>query len=824
MVGWEEAYTTRTLLRAEQGLTELLTRGLHRGRGILPLAFVKAGLATVSDLGPDQADAVRRLTQQGHAVEVLIGRAGTGKTSTVAALVSVYRAAGWHVVGVAPSARAARELDERACITAHTIPRFRYHCARTPLDARTVVIFDEVGMADTFDLTGVLAVAAAAGAKVVLVGDARQLPEIGPGGGLAAAIDILDHQVCELTVNHRQREPWEVEALDHLRDGDPGKAWSAFVEHGRVTRSDDIEQVHRRAVEDWWLSHRTGLRSVILAGTRAETAALNHRARNRAAAEGALSGPSLVVAGREFQMGDRVLCTRNDDDQRTPDGRQATVDNGTLAVVTRVATPDRALCVEVLGTRRPLRLSPEYLESGAVEHGYAMTVHKAQGATFDQVFVVGPAGLYREAAYVALSRARLGTWLYASTGQLADLESSDHSTGITPDDEADASCALVDRLDRSKAKRLVLRDWPVGLHAAALADLPLNELDQRLRRARSAEHDAQRHGLTEPAVIRDRYERARQTRSHLAPGRQVRALDRDNVATVESLDDGNGTAMVSFTGRHRQAATRVLRWSELQVMDHSDPVTIGPAAQTWLARAVRDLGHAERAWSDALARHDVSPDERASLEWAIDVRSRRLTNQLTASPPPWLTTWLGQRPVDPVGSMSYDDAVARLAAWRDRHHLPPSQAGLGLQPDEPDARASWSAEMSAVTATRTWLTNREHGVTRHERPPRTLAEIEARRRLLDQLLASAPPAQHGADPRDVSHPRLAVQGDRRRERQDWILTNWPFVVERHELDRIDQSLAPNDEDEVVSSVNALLDRLARTVDGPVERRTAPLES
>ena len=105
-------------------------------------------------------------------------------------------------------------------------------------------------MADTFDLTGVSAVAAEAGAKVVLAGDARQLPEIGPGGGPAAAIDILDHQI-EPTVNHRQREPWEVEALDDLRDGDPGTAWSAFVEHGRVTRSDDIEQVHRRAVEDW---------------------------------------------------------------------------------------------------------------------------------------------------------------------------------------------------------------------------------------------------------------------------------------------------------------------------------------------------------------------------------------------------------------------------------------------------------------------------------------------------------------------------------------------------------------------------------------------
>ena len=489
------------------------------------------------------------------------------------------------------------------------------------------------------------------------------------------------------------------------------------------------------------------MRSVLLAGTRAETAALNHRARNRAAAEGALSGPSLVVAGREFQMGDRVRCTRNDDDQRTPDGRQATVDNGTLAVVTRVAIPDRALCVEVLGTRRPLRLSPEYLESGAVEHGYAMTVHKAQGATFDQVFVVGPTGLYREAADVALSRARLGTWLYASTGQLADLESSDHSTGITPADEADASCALVDRLDRSKAKRLVLRERPVGLQAAALVDLPLNELDQRLRRARSAEHDAQRHGLTEPAVIRDRYNvpgapiasGAGTAGTSVGPGQRRHSR--------VPLDDGNGTAVVSFTGSHRQAATRVSRWSELQVMDHSAPVTIGPAAQTWLACAARDLGDAERPpWSDALARHTSHPTS-APRARAIDVRSRRLTNQLTASPPPWLTTWLGQRPADPAGSMSYDDTVARHRRLA-RPPPPPTVPG-GPRPPARRTRRSSQLESRGVRRHRHPHLADQPGtrLTSHKRPPWTLAEIEARRRLLDQLLASAPPAQHGADPR-----------------------------------------------------------------------------
>ena len=191
---------------------------------------------------------------------------------------------------------------------------------------------------------------------MILVGDPRQLPEIGPGGGLAAAIDLLGDDVCELIVNRRQHEPWEIDALDQLRDGDPLAAWKAFVDHGRVTQTLDAPTARRRAVDDWWASHRAGDRSVLLAGTRAEVAALNDRARRRLAAEGRLTGERLVVAGREFRVGDRILCTRNDDHQMTLDGLPAAVDNGTLATVTDVDIRQHTVDVEVLGTRRGLRL------------------------------------------------------------------------------------------------------------------------------------------------------------------------------------------------------------------------------------------------------------------------------------------------------------------------------------------------------------------------------------------------------------------------------------------------------------------------------------
>ena len=86
---------------------------------------------------------------------MLVGRAGTGKTYTLAAVADAYRAAGWTVVGVAPSARAARELEHGAGIAAFTVPRFHHHIDRHPLTAATVVVVDEAGMCGTVDLTAV---------------------------------------------------------------------------------------------------------------------------------------------------------------------------------------------------------------------------------------------------------------------------------------------------------------------------------------------------------------------------------------------------------------------------------------------------------------------------------------------------------------------------------------------------------------------------------------------------------------------------------------------------------------------------------------------
>ena len=280
-------------------------------------------------------------------------------------------------------------------------------------------------MATTADLVHVIEAVGRAGAKVVLVGDPCQLPEIGPGGGLAAAVGLLGSDVCELTLNRRQQQAWEIEALDQLRHGDPEAAWHAYRDHDRVVLADEPEVLHRRAVDDWWHSHTTGGYSFLSAGTRVEVSVLNRLARQRVAEEGGLTGPPLAVGEADFRVGDRVLCTRNGA-VRTHDGRVMTIDNGTVGTVIAIHHDLGSLTVRTIGRSRDVHLDAAYLREGHLQHGYATTIHKAQGATCDHVHLVGRQGCTGKRPTLRCPT-RHGALLYATTSQAAELDTGSHA-------------------------------------------------------------------------------------------------------------------------------------------------------------------------------------------------------------------------------------------------------------------------------------------------------------------------------------------------------------------------------------------------------------
>ena len=799
--GWEQRWTSRHLLDVETGLLAMLEPEPGQVAALDP-AFVDNGLGAVdmATLGTDQVDMVRRVTTQGLRVEVVVGRAGTGKTYAMAAVRALYNTAGYQLVGVAPSALAARGLGDGAGLPAFTIPRFLRRI--TPeLTTKHVVIVDEAGMVGTIDLHRILTAARTAGAKVILVGDHHQLPEIAAGGGFAAAVEHGAGYVAQLTTNRRQAEQWEIDALDQLRHGHVPAAFHAYHDHGRVILHDRLEDVHAAAIADWWQSYSNGSDALLLAGTRSEARALNRDGRAQAAAAGLLHGPVIQVGDRQFQAGDRVILTRNaglDPTARRP--RSCRVDNGMIGTIAALNPATGEVTVDLISGRR-LILDGSYVRAGHLDHGYAVTIHKAQGVTCDEVFVVGPRGLYRQAAYVALSRARRGARLYATSHEAAAMGERAHTTGIRlpsePDEDPGAD--LLEALEHSQAKLLASSIAP---HLARTADLAtsttLPELHARNRHVTDVVRRLERDGHRNPTTERQRLDTARTHRRFMHVGGRVRALDWDNVGTITAIAERTGTAYVHFVAPDGRQATRCLDWSQIKPIDHPDPTELSAEAADYFALAEQALVDDEAAWRQQLAEHDIDPDEPAVVPAAIAHRTRQLVHQLAGQQPAWLTWWLGERPRDPAGKQVWDDEVTALAIWRDSHHIDDDTAGYGPPPDDPHMVERWRAEMRRSHDVHRWLHDHRPGLDPVHVPELTAAEVRQRLDELDAILATAPPDQtriiaalhtgqlHPADLDDAIRHALATQDARR----DWILEHWPHVVEHAELSRLHRAHDP----------------------------------
>jgi hypothetical protein len=268
-----------------------------------------------------------------------------------------------------------------------------------------VIIVDEAGMTNDRDLSRLALGVQRAGAKLVLVGDHRQLDAIGPGGALHALLDRRPELVTTLDENVRQRDPAERIALAELRDGSVPDAVAWYAENDRIhtapTRTDTMV-----AMADAWAADLgNGDGNALLAWRRDDVADLNRLARDRYDRAGLLSGPDLVApGGRTYAAGDRVVALAPNPYARIVTSQQLTIthvdpDQQTLEVRTRDG--------------RDITLAGRAIDQQRLDHAYALTVHRAQGATYDTAHVMA-AGGGRELGYVAMSRARHHTTIHAT--------------------------------------------------------------------------------------------------------------------------------------------------------------------------------------------------------------------------------------------------------------------------------------------------------------------------------------------------------------------------------------------------------------------------
>jgi conjugative relaxase-like TrwC/TraI family protein len=790
-------WTSRELVTVEQRFLD----SIHHTTGTRQ-PVDRGTIADVIDarptLGTDQADAVRALLGTADGISVLVGPAGTGKTFTFEAIRAGLESSGMHVIGIAPSARAALELELGAGIASSTMHRLaaRWLQPDSGPNHHTVLVIDEAGMAGTRDLEALTTAVLTAGGRIILSGDPHQLPEVTAGGTLAAAI-THGSTVAELTVNRRQQQPWERAALAELRNGHVPVAVDAYRSHGRVVVAEDRAEMIGVAADQWIDAHADGVTPVLLAGTNQTVDALNRTVRHALLEGGLLDGDVIArFAGREFLVGDRVVLRRNSYDEHTIAGVEAAVLNGHAGTV--LAGSADHLDIRLDRSHETIRLSEDYLHAGYVDHGYALTPHRAQGGTWDLAIAVGLDGLYREAAYVQMSRGSHANILVVTGQEATDIDAElarhDHGIPLPGDDPDDLDTELDRRLGQSRAKLLALSHDPDAQRVDTLArTVDLATLEQRALSARWAEAAATATVGADPTVVSARLEHARHTATQVALGQQVKPTDRHNIGIVTALDDDAGTVTVTFTSATGRQAVRDFGWQDLEIVTPRDaaPRPLTTEIEQRLDELTAPMRDLVDRWHHELARHDVAPAEAHRYGRAAGLAVDLAAAQLTATRPGWLTDMLGARPEAPAPARTWDDTVREIAAHRARNGIDDLTPGIGPMPDDPTRRPAWSQLADQVIEIRSWLDDHVPG-ERAVTPSRTAHELEFRRPALDELFATAPADQRDLITRLRDGNQLPFDNldqllrdalDGQSDRRDWILANWPHVVEYAEISR-----------------------------------------
>ena len=394
--GRDVRYTTPEMLAIEERMVATARRRANAGVGVAAAQPLLAALAARPSLTNDQRSMIETVCSTPAGVVVIEGAAGVGKTMALDACREAFAASGVPVVGCALAGKAAQGLQEGSAIPAWTVTAMLNELQLDRLPLGGVLVVDEAGMVGDRQLAELVGLAERDDVKLVLIGDPCQLQPIEAGAPLRMLGEHIGTVL--MTENVRQDAEWERAVLSLMRDGEARAALEEYQHHGRIHTAPTAADRDAAVVADHRALIARGVDAVILARRRDEIASLNERARLAAIRDGRLTGAPLRVGDKDYQTGDPIICLAND--------RRGDITNGTRGVVTAVDIEHRTLSVR-RSDGRELTIDTTHYE--AIDRGFALTVHKAQGMTADVALVVGSDGATREWAYTAMSRATVAT-------------------------------------------------------------------------------------------------------------------------------------------------------------------------------------------------------------------------------------------------------------------------------------------------------------------------------------------------------------------------------------------------------------------------------
>ncbi|MBF4768630.1 relaxase domain-containing protein [Nocardioides agariphilus] len=666
-------YSSTAIIEAEARL-------LNRSEGttaptVRPSALARVVTHSKARLSAQQQTALESITASGRHLDLLVGPAGAGKTTTMRALRAAWLVEHGQksVIGLAPSATAAQALADDLGIACDNTAKWlhEYDRGRTDLRAGQLVIIDEATLAGTTTLDRISDIAGAARAKVLLVGDPYQLQSVEAGGAFALLVDRRT-DAPELTDIHRFLNEWERHASLALRRGEV-EVISTYIRQKRV-REGQTDEMLDRAYEAWRADCRAGKASILVTESSHAVRTLNERARaERLLLDGAVDGREIpLAAGNSASVGDVVITRRNERTVRTSGG--GWVKNGDRWRVVDIRR-DGSMLVDRLDPRRrgKTALPAEYVTE-YVDLGYAVTAHRAQGITVDTSHVVVTPSTTRENLYVSMSRGRESNIAYVALDQPDDSHSTPEPGDVT------ARTVLFGVLQHSGAT--------LSAHQTMEAEYAIHGgIDRLAAELETLAADAQRDRFVE--ILR---------RSGLTP--------EQHKAVVQSSAFGPLTASLRRAEAYHhdlnKLVPRVVGQHGLEDADDIAAVlrfrvdqSAASSPRGCRLRPRLIAGLIPEPLGEMSAEDRRSIDERAQL---IETRAYALAAAAVDAGAPWARR-LGKAPADPMANESWLRAAAIVAAYRDRYKSEsdlPTGRGSSSEAQRVDQRRAQRAAREAL--------------------------------------------------------------------------------------------------------------------------------
>lgn len=672
-------------------------------------------------LDVDQADAIAGMATSGRGVDVLVGPAGAGKSTTVGYLAHEWRQhTSSPVIGLATAQNAAnilgtKRVEGQAAFTAtHNIAKWLYlvESGKQRVEPGSLFVVDEASMVTTTHLREIQKIAAQAGAKVVWAGDHHQLTAPGAAGAMRHLSELGG--AYHLTTAHRFVEGWEAKASLELRDG-VAQALNAYDKHGRLTAGVRVD-MEMEALRGYLADYMDNKQTLLLTSTNEAASALSARVREALVEAGQVeaagvqlrdtniagTGDLIVARGnkRTIQLGDEVRALSNRDVLRVID----TTEEGMIRA---------ALTVEGVVSETVAELPADYVAE-QVELAYAGTTHAAQGRDVTTCHSIVDGTVTAEMLYVMITRAQEGNYAYgvvedtSSDLRIGPEQAQEYTAGLlrqgrergSAEQEAQRARAAVEADEQRLAVFAAALQRDGAEPMATEAMLGENERPRDLRHLGSMWLDMTRtytaRGYLEGAVARglltqDQLTKALGEDALGTLGQMLTRLDTAGYPAVSILD-------AAITERELGTAkeiTQVLYWriegdGEKRGIDvHELDPSESQIHASWSERT-RDLG----VPTIDVSRHDIA--ER------MDERTAELAERAAVRPPQWLVEHIGPVPAAQYTSQyqAWVERAGKVLAYREQWSYTSQSEPIGPAPSRanPEQRATWLSAHDALGA------------------------------------------------------------------------------------------------------------------------------